>query len=76
MSFFERLKTAGPRPPRPHLMTRHLAEQFGKPATADSSLRAIGESDSAIADLAAWMSTTMDPKVLEQETLDPHRPPT
>jgi hypothetical protein len=74
LKIFRFLEETLPRSPRPHLMTRNLAEQFGKPATADSSLRAIGESDSAIADLAEWMSTTIGPKALEQETLDPRRP--
>jgi hypothetical protein len=53
---------------------RSTYRQFGNPVTADGSLRAIGESDSAIADLAEWMSTTVDPKMLEQETLDPSPP--
>ncbi len=74
LKIFRFLEETLHRRPRPHLMTRNLAERFGKPATADSSLRAIGESDSAIADVAEWMSTTIDPKVLEQETLDPRRP--
>lgn len=41
---FRFLEETLPRRPRPHLMTRNLAEQFGKPVTADGSLRAIGES--------------------------------
>jgi hypothetical protein len=74
LKIFRFLEETLPRRPRPHLMTRHLAEQFGKSATVDSSLRAIVDSHSAIADLAEWMSTTVNPMVLEQETLDP-RPP-
>jgi hypothetical protein len=74
LKIFRFLEETLPRGPRPHLMTRALAEQFGKPATADSSLRAIGESDSAVAELAEWMSKTTNPKVLEQETLEPRRP--
>ncbi|SDO49070.1 Wadjet anti-phage system protein JetD domain-containing protein [Afipia sp. GAS231] len=74
LKIFRFLEETLRRPPRPHLMTRELAEEFGKPMMADSSLRAIGGSNSAIADLAEWMSMTTDPKFLEQETLDPSRP--
>ncbi|WP_051677655.1 Wadjet anti-phage system protein JetD domain-containing protein [Bradyrhizobium sp. URHD0069] len=75
LKIFRFLEQVLPRRPRPHLMNRKLVEEFGKPAMTDNSLRAIGESDSSLAELAMWMSTTKDPKILEQEAPDPRHPP-
>jgi Uncharacterized protein conserved in bacteria C-term(DUF2220)/Uncharacterized protein conserved in bacteria N-term (DUF3322) len=60
-----------PRGPRPHLMTKELAEKSGQPADADPSLVSIARSDSAISDLAEWLAFGSDVRHLEQEALDP-----
>jgi hypothetical protein len=60
-----------PRGPRPHLMTKELAERSGQPADADPSLVSIARSDSAISDLAEWLAFGSDVRHLEQEALDP-----
>ncbi|MFH0302961.1 Wadjet anti-phage system protein JetD domain-containing protein [Bradyrhizobium sp. 31Argb] len=59
------------RGPRPHLMTKELAERSGQPADADPSLASIAKSDSAIRELAEWLAYGSDVRHLEQEALDP-----
>lgn len=68
---FRYLEESLPRGPRPHLMTRELAEKCGQPAQADPSLVSIARSDSAIRDLAEWLAFGTDVRHLEQEALDP-----
>jgi len=63
-----------PRRPTPHLMQRSLAEAHGKPAVADPTLAQIAMSDSAIAELAAWLAAGPDVRHLEQEALSPRSP--
>ncbi|WLA85198.1 Wadjet anti-phage system protein JetD domain-containing protein [Bradyrhizobium elkanii] len=63
-----------PRGPRPHLMTKELAEKSGQPADADPSLVSIARSDSAISGLAEWLAFGSDVRHLEQEALDPATP--
>jgi hypothetical protein len=63
-----------PRRPQPHLMDRSLAESLGKPAEADSTLRSIASSDSAVAGLAEWLWNGTNVRHLEQEALDPISP--
>ncbi|MGY8662438.1 Wadjet anti-phage system protein JetD domain-containing protein [Bradyrhizobium sp. UFLA05-109] len=63
-----------PRGPRPHLMTKELAERAGQPADADPSLASIAKSDSAIRELAEWLAFGSDVRHLEQEALDPAPP--
>jgi hypothetical protein len=62
------------RRPTPHLMERSLAEAHGKPAAADPTLAQIARSDSAIAELAAWLAAGPDVRHLEQEALSPRSP--
>lgn len=71
---FRYLEENLPRRPRPHLMTRELAEKTGQPADADPSLASIARSDSAIRDLAEWLAYGSDVRHLEQEALDPASP--
>ncbi|WP_265442083.1 Wadjet anti-phage system protein JetD domain-containing protein [Bradyrhizobium sp. SEMIA] len=68
---FRYLEESLPRGPRPHLMTRELAEKSGQPAYADPSLMSIARSDSAIRELAEWLAFGSDVRHLEQEALDP-----
>jgi hypothetical protein len=56
-----------PRGPRPHLMTKELAEKSGQPADADPSLVSIARSDSAISDLAEWLAFGSDVRHLERK---------
>jgi hypothetical protein len=63
-----------PRGPRPHLMTKELAEKSGQPADPDPSLASIARSDSAVRDLAQWLAFGSDVRHLEQEALDPTPP--
>jgi hypothetical protein len=60
-----------PRGPKPHLMTRELAEKSGQPADADPTLASIAKSDSAVRDPAEWLAFGSDVRHLEQEALEP-----
>ncbi|WP_347336678.1 Wadjet anti-phage system protein JetD domain-containing protein [Bradyrhizobium manausense] len=71
LRIFRNLEQNLPRGPRPHLMTRELAERAGQPADADPSLVSIAKSDSAICELAEWLAFGSDVRHLEQEALDP-----
>jgi Uncharacterized protein conserved in bacteria C-term(DUF2220)/Uncharacterized protein conserved in bacteria N-term (DUF3322) len=71
---FRYLEENLPRRPRPHLMTKELAEKSGQPADADPSLASIARSDSAIRELAEWLAFGSDVRHLEQEALEPERP--
>ncbi|MDF0499036.1 Wadjet anti-phage system protein JetD domain-containing protein [Bradyrhizobium yuanmingense] len=68
---FRYLEENLPRGPRPHLMTKDLAEQSGQPADADSGLASIARSDSAVRELAEWLAYGSNVRHLEQEALDP-----
>jgi hypothetical protein len=68
---FRYLEETLPRGPRPHLMTKELAEKSGQPAVADASLASIARADSAVRDLAEWLAFGSDVHHLEQEALDP-----
>jgi hypothetical protein len=72
---FRYLEENLPRGPRPHLMTRELAEKSGRPADADPGVASIARSDSAVRDLAEWLAFGSDVRHLEQEALDPATPP-
>jgi hypothetical protein len=74
LRIFRFLEENLPRPPRPHLMTRALAEAHGRPAARDATLAAIAKTSSAVAELAAWLATGETIKHLEQEALDPSSP--
>jgi len=71
LRIFRYLEENLPRGPRPHLMTKELAEKSGQPADADPSLASIARSDSAVRDLAEWLAFGSDVRHLEQEALDP-----
>jgi hypothetical protein len=71
LRIFRYLEESLPRGPRPHLMTKELAERSGQPADADPSLASIAKSDSAIRELAEWLAFGSDVRHLEQEALDP-----
>lgn len=75
LRIFRYLEETLPRAPRPHLMERSLATARGKSATADPTLIAISRSDSAIANLAAWLAGGDGIRHLEQEAVDPATPP-
>jgi len=70
---FRYLEENLPRGPKPHLMTRELAERFGQPADADPSLVSIARSDCAIRELAEWLAFGSNVHHLEQEALEPQR---
>ncbi|WP_298257246.1 Wadjet anti-phage system protein JetD domain-containing protein [Bradyrhizobium sp.] len=74
LRIFRYLEESLSRGPRPHLMTRELAEAKGREAPVDPSLAALAQSDSAIAGLAEWLAFGGSPKMLEQEALDPAVP--
>jgi hypothetical protein len=74
LRIFTYLEETLPRGPRPHLMTRELANSHGQPATPDASLAAIARSESAVNDLAGWLAFGSDVKHLEQEALEPRSP--
>ena len=74
LRIFRFLEESLPRPPKPHLMERCLAEQRGHPADPDPSLRGIGASDSNVAALARWLASGDGVWNLEQEALDPVSP--
>jgi Uncharacterized protein conserved in bacteria C-term(DUF2220)/Uncharacterized protein conserved in bacteria N-term (DUF3322) len=71
---FRYLEERLPRGPRPHLMTKELAEKAGQPADADPSLASIARSDSAVRELAEWLAFGSGVRHLEQEALDPAPP--
>jgi hypothetical protein len=71
LRIFRYLEENLPRGPRPHLMTKELAEKSGQPADADPSLASIARSDSAVRELAEWLAFGSDVRHLEQEALDP-----
>ncbi|WP_354211596.1 MULTISPECIES: Wadjet anti-phage system protein JetD domain-containing protein [unclassified Bradyrhizobium] len=60
-----------PRGPRPHLMTKALAEKSGQPADADPSLASLARSESAVRELAEWLAFGPEVCHLEQEALEP-----
>ncbi|WOH80576.1 DUF2220 family protein [Bradyrhizobium sp. BEA-2-5] len=74
LRIFRYLEEKLPRRPRPHLMSRELAEDYGQPAAADPSLTSIARSDSAVRELAEWLAFGSDVRHLEQEALEPERP--
>jgi hypothetical protein len=51
-----------------------VAETNGKVALADASLSSIGQSSSAIAELAQWLARGDTIRHLEQEALNPITP--
>ncbi len=74
LRIFRYLEENLPRGPRPHQMTRELANSHGQPADADLSLAAIARTESAVNDLAGWLAFGNDIRHLEQEALDPQSP--
>jgi hypothetical protein len=74
LRIFRYLEETLARAPRPHLMTRAVAEAYGSPADSDTSLRAIARSASAVARLAEWLARGERIMHLEQEALDPVSP--
>jgi hypothetical protein len=74
LRIFRFLEESLPRPPRPHLMDRSLAESYGKPARPDATLKSIATSSSAIVGLAEWLWRGDAIRYLEQEALDPASP--
>jgi hypothetical protein len=68
---FRYLEEVISRPIHPHLMTRELAEEFGKPCSPDATLGSIAKTDSAVASLAEWLAYGPGTKALEQEAIDP-----
>jgi hypothetical protein len=74
LRIFRYLEENLPRGPRPHLMTKELAEKSGQPADADPTLASIARSDSAVRDLAERLAFGSDVRHLEQEVLDPATP--
>jgi hypothetical protein len=71
---FRFLEETLPRPPRPHLMDRSLAESHGKRGECDLALKSIATSDSAVAGVAEWLWKGENIRHLEQEALDPTSP--
>jgi hypothetical protein len=71
---FRYLEENLPRRPRPHLMTKELAERFGQSADADPSLVSTARSESAVRELAEWLAFGSDVRHLEQEALEPRSP--
>lgn len=71
LRIFRYLEEVIARPLRPHLMTRELAEEYGRPCAPDDALGQIAHSNSSIADLARWLAYGPNPRTLEQEALDP-----
>ena len=74
LRIFRYLEEILPRPPRPHLMNRALAESNGKTAQPDISLSSISRSSSAIADIAQWLAGGDAIRHLEQEAINPVTP--
>ncbi|WP_051379507.1 Wadjet anti-phage system protein JetD domain-containing protein [Bradyrhizobium murdochi] len=71
LRIFRYLEENLPRGPRPHLMTKELAEKAGQPADPEPSLGSIARSESAIRNLADWLAFGSDVRHLEQEALEP-----
>lgn len=59
------------RGPQPHLMTKELANSYGRPAEPDTSLASIAKSRSVIRELANWLAFGNNVRHLEQEAIDP-----
>ena len=76
LRIFRYLEENLPRGPRPHQMTKELANSHGQPADPDASLAAIARSGSAVNELADWLAFGSDVKHLEQEALEPRSPTT
>lgn len=74
LRIFRYLEEALPRRPRPHLMSRELAEAHGKPAEPDPSLASIALASSAVAPLAKWLARGEGIRHLEQEAINPLTP--
>jgi hypothetical protein len=74
LRIFRYLEEILPRPPQPHLMNRALAETNGKTAPPEASLSSIGQSSSAVAELAQWLARGDTIRHLEQEALNPVTP--
>jgi hypothetical protein len=74
LRIFRYLEEKLPRGPRPHLMTRELAEVSGHRAEPDAGLGAIAKSDSMVSQLAHWLAFGADVRHLEQEALEPRSP--
>jgi hypothetical protein len=74
LRIFRYLEENLPRGPRPHLMTKELANSHGQPADPDPSLTAIARSESAVNDLADWLAFGANIRHLEQEALEPRSP--
>jgi hypothetical protein len=74
LRIFRYLEENLPRGPRPHLMTKELANSHGQPADPDTSLAAIARSESAVNDLAEWLAFGSEARHLEQEALEPLSP--
>lgn len=74
LRIFRYLEETLPRGPRPHLMTKELANSHGQPAAPDASLAAIARSESAVNELADWLAFGSDAHHLEQEALEPQSP--
>jgi len=71
---FKYLEENLPRGPRPHLMTKELAEKHGQPAEADLSLASIARSESSVRELAEWLALGSGIRHLEQEAINPSPP--
>ncbi|TWS99844.1 Wadjet anti-phage system protein JetD domain-containing protein [Reyranella sp. CPCC 100927] len=74
LRIFRYLEETLPRPPRPHLMSRELAEAQGRPASPDPSLASIAQTPSAVAPLAQWLARGEGIRHLEQEAINPTTP--
>jgi Uncharacterized protein conserved in bacteria C-term(DUF2220)/Uncharacterized protein conserved in bacteria N-term (DUF3322) len=74
LRIFRYLEENLPRGPRPHQMSRELANSHGQPADSDASLVSIAKSDSGVSELAHWLAFGNDVRHLEQEALDPQSP--
>lgn len=74
LRIFRYLEEVLPRAPRPHLMNRQLAEDYGKLASAEPSLASIAQNNSAVTDLAQWLARGEGIRHLEQEAIDPLTP--
>ena len=71
---FRVIESALRRPLNPHAMDIESAIKLGSPTENKPRLKGLGESDSAIASLAAWLASGENPHLLEQEMLDPVSP--
>jgi hypothetical protein len=74
LRIFRYLEENLPRGPRPHLMTKELANSHGQSADRNASLAAIARSESAVSNLADWLAFGKDARHLEQEALEPRSP--